>query len=234
MAQGQAGGSSSSLALRRFRSSSSAPARRHRSRRRGCSGCGGDHESAVPRCRLDRTPAPQLAEVAPARRRLAGSDEDRAVRTRAGRTRRGTSQGRSRSRPGPRRSGNAEISGWAHGMRAWFALTTGDCRGILAASRAGTEPAPPHGVAGRLAARQEDSGSGRRGRSPGAGHEFATAVGTRGLHGITAGHAEGALVRADAGGWGVQRQHRPFAPFAAVPHLQSHESPSWCGHRLPE
>jgi hypothetical protein len=31
-------------------------------------------------------------------------------------------------------AGNSEIAGWAHEMRAWFALTTGDYRGILAAS----------------------------------------------------------------------------------------------------
>jgi tetratricopeptide (TPR) repeat protein len=61
-----------------------------------------------------------------------------------------------------RESGNAEISGWAHEMRAWFALTTGDYRGILAASQAGTESAPSHGVAVQLAA-QEAKGWARLG-----------------------------------------------------------------------
>ncbi|WUD72192.1 XRE family transcriptional regulator [Streptomyces sp. NBC_00510] len=49
---------------------------------------------------------------------------------------------------------NAEIAGWAHEMRAWFALTTGDYRGILAASQAGTEAAPTKGVAVQLAAHE--------------------------------------------------------------------------------
>lgn len=61
-----------------------------------------------------------------------------------------------------RESGNPEISGWAHEMRAWFALTTGDYRGILAASQAGTESAPSHGVAVQLAA-QEAKGWARLG-----------------------------------------------------------------------
>jgi hypothetical protein len=47
-------------------------------------------------------------------------------------------------------------------MRAWFALTTGDYRGILAASQAGTESAPSHGVAVQLAA-QEAKGWARLG-----------------------------------------------------------------------
>ncbi|GAA3766642.1 hypothetical protein [Streptomyces chiangmaiensis] len=59
-------------------------------------------------------------------------------------------------------SGNAEIAGWAHEMRAWFALTRGDYRGILAASQAGTEAAPKHGVAMQLAA-QEAKGWARLG-----------------------------------------------------------------------
>ncbi|MFF1358012.1 XRE family transcriptional regulator [Streptomyces sp. NPDC058297] len=49
---------------------------------------------------------------------------------------------------------NAEAAGWAHEMRAWFALTTGDYHGILAASQAGTEVAPHHGVAVQLAAHE--------------------------------------------------------------------------------
>ncbi|MEV0090217.1 XRE family transcriptional regulator [Streptomyces sp. NPDC050738] len=59
-------------------------------------------------------------------------------------------------------AGNTEISGWAHEMRAWFALTTGEYRGILAASKAGTEIAPSHGVAVQLAG-QEAKGWARLG-----------------------------------------------------------------------
>ncbi|MFD4999849.1 XRE family transcriptional regulator [Streptomyces buecherae] len=47
---------------------------------------------------------------------------------------------------------HAEIAGWAHEMRAWFALTTGDYRGVIAASQAGSEAAAHHGVAVQLAA----------------------------------------------------------------------------------
>lgn len=50
--------------------------------------------------------------------------------------------------------GNSEIAGWAHEMRAWFALTTGDYRGILAASKAGLDVAPNHGVAVQLAGQE--------------------------------------------------------------------------------
>ncbi|MFF4356193.1 multiprotein-bridging factor 1 family protein [Streptomyces sp. NPDC001604] len=49
---------------------------------------------------------------------------------------------------------NTEVAGWAHEMRAWFALTTGDYRGIIAASQTGTEIAPNHGVAVQLAAQE--------------------------------------------------------------------------------
>ncbi|MCX3060407.1 helix-turn-helix domain-containing protein [Streptomyces beihaiensis] len=49
---------------------------------------------------------------------------------------------------------NTEVAGWAHEMRAWFALTTGDYHGILAAAQAGTEVAPNHGVAVQLAAHE--------------------------------------------------------------------------------
>lgn len=48
----------------------------------------------------------------------------------------------------------AEIAGWAHEMRAWFAITTGDYRGVVAAGQAGIEIAPHHGVAVQLAAQQ--------------------------------------------------------------------------------
>jgi hypothetical protein len=49
---------------------------------------------------------------------------------------------------------NAEIAGWAHEMRAWFALTVGDYRGVLAAAQAGSEIAPHHGVAVQLAGQE--------------------------------------------------------------------------------
>jgi hypothetical protein len=49
---------------------------------------------------------------------------------------------------------NAEISGWAYEMRSWFALTTGDFRGVLAAAKAGSEVAPHHGVAVQLAGQE--------------------------------------------------------------------------------
>ncbi|MFF3324541.1 XRE family transcriptional regulator [Streptomyces sp. NPDC002889] len=61
-----------------------------------------------------------------------------------------------------READNSEIAGWAHEMRAWFALTTGDYRGILAASQAGTDAAPNQGVAVQLAA-QEAKGWARLG-----------------------------------------------------------------------
>ncbi|MGV9238370.1 hypothetical protein [Streptomyces nigra] len=51
-------------------------------------------------------------------------------------------------------AGHAEVAGWAHEMRAWFALTTGDYRGVIAAARAGAETAADHGVAVQLAAQE--------------------------------------------------------------------------------
>jgi hypothetical protein len=33
--------------------------------------------------------------------------------------------------------GSSGILGWAHEMRAWFALTSGDYRGVIAAARGG-------------------------------------------------------------------------------------------------
>ncbi|WP_406257686.1 XRE family transcriptional regulator [Streptomyces nigra] len=47
-------------------------------------------------------------------------------------------------------SEHAEVAGWAHEMRAWFALTTGDYRGVIAAAQAGAETAAHHGVAVQL------------------------------------------------------------------------------------
>jgi tetratricopeptide (TPR) repeat protein len=48
-------------------------------------------------------------------------------------------------------SGAAEIAGWAHEMRAWFALTRGDYRGVIAASEQGQAIAPNTSAAVQLA-----------------------------------------------------------------------------------
>jgi hypothetical protein len=47
--------------------------------------------------------------------------------------------------------GSDEIVGWAHELSAWFALTRGDYRGVLASSEAGGLAAPRSGVAVQLA-----------------------------------------------------------------------------------
>ncbi|MFI1966780.1 XRE family transcriptional regulator [Streptomyces pathocidini] len=49
---------------------------------------------------------------------------------------------------------HAEVAGWAHEMRAWFALTTGDYRGVITAAQAGIEQAPNHSVAVQLTAQE--------------------------------------------------------------------------------
>jgi hypothetical protein len=51
-------------------------------------------------------------------------------------------------------AGNVEIVGWAHEMAAWFALTQGDYRGVVAAADAGREAAGGHSVAVQLAAQR--------------------------------------------------------------------------------
>lgn len=51
-------------------------------------------------------------------------------------------------------TGHAEIVGWAQEMRAWMALTDGDYRGVIAASRAGTDAAGSHGVTVQLLAQE--------------------------------------------------------------------------------
>lgn len=51
-------------------------------------------------------------------------------------------------------AGHTEIVGWAYEMRAWFALTAADYRGVIAASKAGTDAAPNHGVAVQLLAQE--------------------------------------------------------------------------------
>jgi hypothetical protein len=48
----------------------------------------------------------------------------------------------------------AEIRAWAHEIRAWMALTTGNYHGVVSAARAGTEAAPHHSVAIQLAAQE--------------------------------------------------------------------------------
>lgn len=49
---------------------------------------------------------------------------------------------------------NSEIAGWAHEMRAWFALTGGDYRSVIAAARAGSEIASSHSVNVQLIAQE--------------------------------------------------------------------------------
>jgi hypothetical protein len=49
---------------------------------------------------------------------------------------------------------HAEIQGWAHEIRAWMALTSGDYHGVVAATRAGIQAAPTHSVAVQLAAQE--------------------------------------------------------------------------------
>jgi tetratricopeptide (TPR) repeat protein len=51
-------------------------------------------------------------------------------------------------------SGNADVVGWAHEMRAWYALTQGNYRGAIVASQAGEEAAPSSGVAVQLLAQR--------------------------------------------------------------------------------
>lgn len=59
--------------------------------------------------------------------------------------------------------GSAGILGWAHEMRAWFALTSGDYRGVVAAAQAGQGVAGSHSVAVQLIA-QEAKAWARMGR----------------------------------------------------------------------
>jgi len=51
-------------------------------------------------------------------------------------------------------AGNAAISGWAYEMRAWYALTQGDYRGVVAAAEAGEAVAAHDGAAVQLAAQR--------------------------------------------------------------------------------
>jgi len=47
-------------------------------------------------------------------------------------------------------AGNAGVVGWAHEMRAWFALTNGRFREVIAAAQAGQDAAPGRSVAVQL------------------------------------------------------------------------------------
>lgn len=51
-------------------------------------------------------------------------------------------------------SGELSVQGWAHEMRAWFSLTRGDYRGVIAAANAGIAVAPNESVAAQLYAQQ--------------------------------------------------------------------------------
>ncbi|MBB5789875.1 XRE family transcriptional regulator [Jiangella mangrovi] len=51
-------------------------------------------------------------------------------------------------------AGHGEIQGWAHEMRAWFALTSGDYRGVVEAARAGRAVAGAFSVNAQLAAQE--------------------------------------------------------------------------------
>ena len=51
-------------------------------------------------------------------------------------------------------TGNTDVVGWVHEMRAWIALTTGDYRGAIYAARAGMEAAGGRAVAAQLASQQ--------------------------------------------------------------------------------
>ena len=59
--------------------------------------------------------------------------------------------------------GSAGILGWAHEMRAWFALTSGDYRGVVAAAQAGQAVSGSHSVSVQLIA-QEAKAWARMGR----------------------------------------------------------------------
>jgi hypothetical protein len=53
-----------------------------------------------------------------------------------------------------READHAEIQGWAHEIRAWIALTSGDYHGVVSAATTGTDTAPHHSVAVQLAAQE--------------------------------------------------------------------------------
>jgi tetratricopeptide (TPR) repeat protein len=49
---------------------------------------------------------------------------------------------------------HAETMAWAHEIRSWINLTSGDYHGVIASARAGIEAAPHHAVAVQLAAQE--------------------------------------------------------------------------------
>jgi tetratricopeptide (TPR) repeat protein len=51
-------------------------------------------------------------------------------------------------------SDHAEIKGWAHEIRAWIALTSGNYHGVISAAEAGRDSAPHHGVVVQLAVQE--------------------------------------------------------------------------------
>jgi len=51
-------------------------------------------------------------------------------------------------------AGELSVQGWAHEMRAWFSLTRGDYRGVIASAEAGIAVAPNESVAAQLYAQQ--------------------------------------------------------------------------------
>ncbi|WNI34410.1 XRE family transcriptional regulator [Streptomyces sp. ITFR-6] len=51
-------------------------------------------------------------------------------------------------------AGELSVQGWAHEMRAWFALTRGDYRGVIVAAEAGIAVAPTESVAAQLYAQK--------------------------------------------------------------------------------
>jgi hypothetical protein len=52
---------------------------------------------------------------------------------------------------------HAEIKGWAHEIRAWISLTSGNYHGVVTAAEAGKESAPHYNVAVQLAAQEAKS-----------------------------------------------------------------------------
>lgn len=51
-------------------------------------------------------------------------------------------------------AGHADIGAWAHEIRAWIALTSGEYQGVISAAREGTDTAPRSGAAVQLAAQE--------------------------------------------------------------------------------
>jgi len=61
---------------------------------------------------------------------------------------------------------HAQIQAWAHEIRAWMNLTSGDCHGVIAAAQHGTDVAPHHPVAVQLAAPGSQGVGADRGPAP--------------------------------------------------------------------